>query len=404
MGSDWRRATDEFLAERSALLSGVRRHLHAHPELSREEFQTTQYLARQLAEHGLAVRVAPSGRGLVVESGPEGGARRVAFRADLDALAIHDAKEVPYRSTRPGVMHGCGHDAHATMALGAALALHHARDRLPEGLAWRAIFQPAEEVGEGAREMIAAGALDGVAAVLALHVDPAREVGRVGARAGVLTAFCEELHVAVRGRGAHAARPHEAIDPIAVAALLVTTIYQATPRAVDARDPTVVSFGAIAGGAGANVIPEVVTLLGTLRTLSPETAARVKGQLAAIARGLAEATRAEIALDFRHPIDGVVNDARVTAAFAEAAAEVVGPGRVEPIALPSLGGEDFAAYLAHAPGCLLRLGVAPPDGPGHPLHSPRFDIDERALAIGARVLAHGVVRVWAALRREESPP
>ena len=401
--ADGLEAIDDFLAERTERLAAVRRHLHAHPELSREEYQTTQFLARHLRDAGLEPRVAPAGRGLVVD-GPAGGGRRVAFRADLDALPIHDAKEVAYRSTRPGVMHGCGHDAHATMALGAALALHHARDRLPAGFAWRAVFQPAEEVGEGAREMIAAGALDGVAAILALHVDPHREVGRVGRRAGAMTAFCEELHVVVRGRGAHAARPHEAIDPIAAAAQLVTTVYQVLPRAVDVRDPTVVSFGAIAGGSGPNVIPEVVTLLGTLRAFSAATAARVRGQLAAIARGLAEATRAEIDLDYRHPIDGVVNDPRVTDAFAAAAAEVVGPGRVESIPLPSLGGEDFAAYLAHVPGSLLRLGVAPPGDPGQPLHSPRFDIDERALTIGARLLARGAVRVWAAFHPAESPP
>ena len=200
--------------------------------------------------------IAPTGRGLV--AGPEGkhGTEILAFRADIDALRIHDVKTVAYRSTREGVMHACGHDAHATMALGAALALWQCRDQLPRGLMWRAIFQPSEEVGEGASEMIATGAMKHVAAVIALHVDPDTPVGHLAYRQGVLTAFCQELQVDIQGQGGHAARPHQSIDPIGVASQFITSVYQFVPRSVDSRDPVVVTFGSIQGGSSANVIPE----------------------------------------------------------------------------------------------------------------------------------------------------
>jgi amidohydrolase len=241
--------------------------------------------------------------------------------------------------------------------------------------------------------MIAAGAIAGVRAVVALHVDPEMPVGTVGRRSGVMTAFCQELKVTVRGAGGHAARPHQSTDPIAVAVQFVTSVYQLVPRTVDAREAAVVTFGAIHGGASPNVIPDRVDLLGTIRTLSWRAASEVEDQLRRIARGLSEASGATIEVALERGIDAVVNDPQVTAACARAAAEVVGADRVVPIALPSMGGEDFAGYLAHAPGCLLRVGVAAEDRPRHFLHSPHFDIDERALAVGAKILARGVVHL-----------
>jgi amidohydrolase len=369
----------------------VRRHLHAHPEPSREEYQTTQYLARQLIEEGLSVQIAPTGRGLIVEPEGQGDRPRVAIRADVDALRIQDAKSAPYRSSRDGIMHACGHDAHATMVLGATLALWHHRKVLPESAVWRAIFQPAEEVSEGAFEMIAAGALDSVRAIVALHVDPDLLVGRVAYRTGVLTASCQELHVMIKGRGGHAARPHLSIDPIGVAVQFVQSIYQFVPRSVDSRDPIVVTFGCIQGGTSANIIPEQVELKGTIRTLSHRAANLVEERVRHIARGLSEASRATIEVTCRSGTDAVDNDPHLTPICVRGACEVVGPENVQEILLPSMGGEDFSGYLKHVPGCLLRLGVAPPDHPRHFLHSSHFDIDERALTIGAKVLAHCVV-------------
>jgi amidohydrolase len=391
--ADWRGAIDGAIDAMAGTLRDVRRYLHAHPEPSLEEYETTRYLSRLLEESGVPHRLIPSRRGIVADADPGDPvtAPRVAIRADIDALRLHDVKAVPYRSTRDGVMHACGHDAHATMALGATLALRHCREALPWPTPWRAIFQPAEEVGEGAREMIEAGAVAGVRALVALHVDPELAVGRVAQRPGPLTAFCEDLEVTIRGRGGHAARPHQTVDPIGVAVQLINSIYQFVPRAVDSRDPVVVTFGSIQGGASHNVIPESVSLLGTIRTLSHDSAERVKGRIRHIGHGLQEASGASIAIAFGNGVDGVFNDPVVTDACVRASAEVVGADHVDAIPLPSMGAEDFAAYLAHVPGCLLRLGVASAEVPRHHLHSPAFDIDERALAVGAKVLAHAAV-------------
>ena len=387
----WRAAIDSFIDSRIERWSAVRRHLHAHPEPSREEYGTTRYLAQQLEEAGLRVRIAPSGRGLVAEPDGQGDRKRVAMRADIDALRITDAKDVSYRSRRQGLMHACGHDAHATMALVAALAMWECRENLPEDTCWRSIFQPAEEVSEGAYEMVAAGAVEDVRSIVALHVDPELSVGRIGHRPGVLTACCQELQVVVRGVGGHAARPHLAVDPIAVSAQFVSSLYQLVPRSVDARDPCVVTFGCIRGGESPNVIPDEVELLGTIRTFSDRASAQVEERITQIARGLAAASRADIEVVFHRGTEAVINDPEVTAICVRAAGEVIGEANLEEIRLPSMGGEDFSGYLKHVPGCLLRLGVAALDRPRHPLHSAHFDIDESALAIGAKTLAHSAI-------------
>jgi amidohydrolase len=389
--SDWRRSLDSYVDSHAERWRSVRRHLHAHPEPSLEEFQTTRYLAEQLDRAGVPGRIVPSGRGLIAEPARPESRPRIAMRADMDALRLQDSKNVEYRSHRDGVMHACGHDAHATMALGAVSALWQVRDELPASAGWRAIFQPAEETGEGALEMIEAGAMDDVSAIVALHVDPDLEVGRVAFRTGVLTAHCRELHVVINGSGGHAARPHLTIDPIGVAAQFVSSVYQFVPRSIDSRDPAVITFGCIRGGASANVIPERVELNGTIRTLSPLAASRVEEQVKLIAHGLGGASRATIDVAFREITDAVINDPQVTTACVAAAREVVGTENVEEISLPSMGGEDFAGYLKRAPGCLLRLGVATRDRPRHFLHSPLFDLDERALAVGIKVLARSVV-------------
>jgi amidohydrolase len=390
---DWRGALDSAIDACADQLRAVRRHLHAHPEPSLEEFATTRYLAEQLAAADIPHQLIPSGRGIVADPAADGPAWRVALRGDIDALRIQDGKTVSYRSTRAGVMHACGHDAHAAMALGAALALWKCRTVLPWPTPWRALFQPAEEVGDGAREMVAAGAVDGVRAVVALHVDPERPVGRIAERPGPLTAFCEDVDVTIRGQGGHAARPHQTVDPIAVAVQLVSSLYQFIPRCVDARAPVVLTFGSIQGGTSHNVIPDQVRLLGTIRTLSHDASVRVRDRVRQIGHALGQASGATIEVVFANGLDGVINDPRVTAICAAAAAEVVGSDHVDRIELPSMGGEDFATYLAHVPGCMLRLGVAsaPEEAARHHLHTPAFDIDERALPIGAKVLAHSVV-------------
>jgi amidohydrolase len=389
--SDWRSAVDDYVDSLAERLRALRRCLHAHPEISGEEYQTTAYLAKLLAGAGLMTRVPPLRRGILVDGGGEGPC--VAMRADLDALPLHDEKDVEYRSTRDGATHACGHDAHSAMLYGACLALQHCAEHLPWPLAWRGVFQPSEETTHGAEEMIGAGALEGVRAIVGLHADPAFTVGQVGVRYGHLTAACEELQVIIRGIGGHAARPHCTDDPIAIATQFVNAIYQFVPRSVDSRDPVVVSFGMIRAGTNANVIPEQVELKGTIRTMGGETAALVRERILAVAHGFSEASRARIDVHFQRGAESVFNDARVTAVCEVAARDVVGDEMIQTIALPSMGSEDFSAYLAHVPGSLLRLGVAGGPSSSHALHTPRFDLDERALTIGAKVLAHSAVHL-----------
>jgi amidohydrolase len=239
--------------------------------------------------------------------------------------------------------------------------------------------------------MIRAGALTDVDSIVALHVDPERRTGQIGYRQGTMTAFCVEVDVLLRGRGGHAARPHHGTDPILAACQFVSACYQFVPRAVDSRQAVVVTFGSIHGGASQNVIPEEVRLRGTARTHSHASTVKVEERIEEIAEGIAEASGTEIEVSFKRGPDAVVNDRRVTEVCLQAASELLGPAALEPIAEPSMGGEDFAEYLSLVPGCLLRLGVSADPARAHFLHSARFDIDERALAVGAKLLARTAV-------------
>jgi len=390
---DWRERIDRHVDSLGARLVAVRRRLHARPEPSGEEFETTRYLAELLREAGFRTSIPPAERGVVADRPEDDGIARVALRADIDALRLNDEKDVPYRSQVTGVTHACGHDVHAACLLGAVLTLDAVREHLPWAVPWRAIFQPAEESSEGGREMVAAGAVENVRSIIALHVDPERQTGHVGFRVGTLTAFCCEIDVVVHGRGGHAARPHHSLDPIAAACHLANAVYQLVPRSIDSRDPTVVTFGSIHGGFTQNVIPEEVRLRGTSRAHSQRAIVRVEERLMEIARGVAEATGTRIDVSFKRGPDAVVNDRIVTGICNRAAGELLGAAALDVIETPSMGGEDFSEYLAHVPGCLFRLGVGRPNAPNHYLHSPRFDPDEAALLIGSKLLARAAVHL-----------
>ncbi len=370
----------------------TRRYLHAHPEPSGEEYQTTSYLESQVLALGLRCRRLSTGRGLIVDS-PGQSAVRTAFRADIDALRIEDAKRVDYRSLKRGVMHGCGHDAHAAIALGAIRALVRCEGRLPWGISWRTIFQPAEETSQGALEMVEAGATDRIATIIACHVDPELPAGTIGVKVGALTACCTEMVVVIRGRGGHAARPHQTADPLQVAALLITQVYQLCPRSIDCRQPAVVSFGMIEGGTAPNIIPETVTLRGTIRVTDKTTMNRITERILQIVRGLESSCGASLSVEYLSGPDAVMNDEQVVAALRRAAGAILEPHQIRTIELPSMGGEDFSAYLARVPGALFRLGVAKAGSTQiELLHSPRFDIDESSLLVGTKLVAQYVVQ------------
>ncbi|MBX3438111.1 MAG: amidohydrolase [Planctomycetaceae bacterium] len=399
----WEAEIDRQMGELEPRLIDVRRHLHAHPEPSREERETSAYIASQLAAAGVEPHLCRDGLGVIAETvlgTPAADAPLIALRADLDALRIQDAKSTAYASQRPGLCHACGHDAHATMVLGAALfaAANSGRTIDAVGARLRFVFQPAEETSEGARWLVEQGAVDDVDAILGVHVDPERPLGSVGIRYGTLTANCDEVEIIVEGKGGHSARPHHTLDPIAAAAHVVSALYQFLPRAVDSRSPSVFSVGKIAGGTLPNVIPDRVQILGTLRTLESETRTTLKNRIEEIVHGVKELSRTSMRVRFTTPIDSVENDHRVTAALERASRRVLGDAGVQMIARPSMGGEDFSAYLTRVPGSLLRIGCAPPGFAAPFLHAPEFDIDERALALGSRILLRAALILSAGVR------
>lgn len=405
MPVDWKAQLDTVVADNANQVVALRRHLHAHPELSGAELQTSLHLYQLLGKLKLDLRMGPEGCGVIAESPNASGEptsagglpppppNRIAFRGDIDALSIQDEKKVPYRSTHTGIMHACGHDAHTAIAYGTILALTklQQQDQLPWPVAWRAIFQPAEETASGAAQMIANGVLEGVEKIFALHVDPMRRTGEIGLRAGPLTAHCDMLKFTVRGEGGHAARPHESKDPIAAAALLISTLYQFVPRATDSLDAVVLTIGQVQGGKNPNVIPDTVSLSGTLRTLDAAVRTRTVEQIRQVVRGVEEITDTKIGIDFPVSIPSVQNDAELTRLVWQAAEEILGTDNVQLIPRPSMGSEDFACYLAHIPGVMFRLGSAADLAATTSLHTPKFDIDETALAIGTRLMTRAVI-------------
>jgi len=389
---------DASVEERFDRLVRFRRRLHAEPEPSGDERQTSALIAQTLREAGLEPRIMRGGVGVVGDLDLGAGSNSfIALRADIDCVRVHDEKSVPYRSTRDGLAHACGHDAHTTMLLGTGLTLHELRGA---GLSSprhnvRLIFQPAEETATGARSMIDQGAIDGVAAILAMHVEPTRPVGVLGVRDGYLTASCKRFRATVRGRGGHSARPNEGIDPVPAIAELVSQFHTLVPRAVDAREPVVVTVASMSAGTTFNVIPDDGSIIGTLRALSPEASNAAQSRMQAIAAGVARSTGCTIDLEFDLFCPPTENDPALNAIFAGAAAEALGPDAVERIALPSLGGEDFAFYQELIPGAMIRLGTGLDGRARQPLHSSHFDIDERALGVGVRVFARAAMRAAA---------
>lgn len=402
MTSDWKSNLDSLVAENASQVVGLRRHLHAHPEVSGEELETSLHLYQLLDKLPIEVRMGPEGCGVVADSTASNptsdgitasAVTRVAFRGDIDALRIQDEKEVPYRSTHEGVMHACGHDAHTSIIYGTILALEGMKlnGQLPWPVSWRAIFQPSEETASGAVQMIETGVMKDVSQIYALHVDPTRRTGEIGLRSGAMTANCDLLKFSVHGQGGHAARPHESKDPIAAAAQLISTLYQFVPRATDSHDAVVLTIGQVQGGQNPNVIPDTVELSGTMRTLDPAVRTRTIEQINQVARGVGEITDTTIDVALPTSIPSVHNDAQLTRLVWQEAEEVLGVDNVQLIARPSMGSEDFACYLDSVPGVMFRIGSAADLAATTALHTPKFDIDETALEIGTRVLTRSVI-------------
>lgn len=381
---------DDFLDSHHDELVAFRHHLHAHPELSHQEHETTDLIAERLRVAGLEPVRLSSGTGLTCDLG-SGDGPIVALRGDIDALRMDDTKDVAYRSTVAGVSHGCGHDLHATIVLGAGLALATKGAAAPRV---RLIFEPAEEsVPGGAVTVIADGALEGVGEVYGFHADPKIDVGQVGVRTGQLTAAADIVEIELHGPGGHTARPQLTVDLVALAARVVTELPDVVARTGGSDGPLSVVFGALRTGHAANVIPTTALLRGTVRTPDPVLWARAESIVCGALAELLERTGARFECSYQRGVPPVVNDGAAAARAAAAAAHVVGADHVV-VPPRSLGGDSFAWYQEHVPGCYLRLGVHDPAG-GHDrldLHSGAFDVDDRAIELGVRIMAELAAR------------
>lgn len=385
-------------AARAALPGAIatRRHLHRHPELSFEEYDTQRYIAGKLAELGVPYREVAA-TGLVAEiKGGRGTGPTVALRADIDALPITEANDVPYRSQNEGVMHACGHDVHTSSLLATAEILTGVADHFAGSI--RLLFQPGEEkLPGGATLMIRDGALENPvpAAIFGQHVHPPLEAGKVGFRPGIYMASTDELYLTVRGKGGHGAMPHNAVDPIVITSHIITAIQQLISRNTDPTLPAVITFGHIASDGGAtNVIPNAVKLQGTMRTLDETWRKELHLRLDKLVTGMAAAMGATAELYIAHGYPFLKNDEALTRHAFEEARRYLGEDRV--VELPiRMTGEDFAFYTHHLPACFYRLGVGnPARGGERPVHTDTFDVDEACLETGSGLMA------WLAVSRE----
>lgn len=374
-------------------LREIRRHLHAHPELSGQEHETAAYVAGVLSSIGCPVREGVGRTGIVAElAGAGTDPRRLAVRADMDALPIQEETLLGYSSLRPGVCHACGHDIHTTVALGTAMVLAELGKTLPGDV--RFLFQPAEEVAQGARWMVADGAMEGVSAILGLHVFPTIAGGSVGVRYGAMTAAADDLEIIIRGESGHGARPHEAVDAIWLAAQVVTGLQQAIARTHNPLRPVVLTIGQIQGGRAPNVIADRVRLVGTVRSLHPATTADLPQWIDKIVAGICQPHGARYDLTYRPGVPSVHNDDALTRLLETSARTALGDRAVEVLREPSLGAEDFSIYLKECPGSMFRLGVGWSDRPNYPLHHPKFEANEAAIATGVITLASAAVAYW----------
>ena len=377
----------------------IRRHIHAHPELSGQEHQTAAFVAGVLSSLDCRVHEGVGRTGVVADFG-QGDGLCVGLRVDMDALPIEEKTELPFASTRQGLMHACGHDIHTSVGLGVAMVLAPLQQHLPGRV--RILFQPAEEIAQGARWMMNAGALEGLDAIYGLHVFPPLAAGCIAVREGTFAAAADELIVDIHGESGHGARPHEALDAIWIAARVVTGLQEAINRRIDPLHPVVLSFGRIEGGHAFNVIADLVRLQGTVRCLHPKTHQGLPRWIEGIIHSICATHGATASVDYRQITPPVINDARETRLMEKTARRLLGDARVERLENASLGAEDFAEMLAEVPGSMLRLGVAGPGG-CHPLHHCRFNPDERCLETGVEVLA-GTLLARLRTGKVETPP
>ncbi|WP_137929951.1 M20 metallopeptidase family protein [Mesorhizobium comanense] len=371
----------------------IRRHLHRHPELSNREANTQRYLRQALAQQGIANISDVAGFGLAVDIVGTGkpSNRKIAIRADIDALPIEEESGVDYASANPGVMHACGHDAHA--AMGFAVAAHLHRSRAEFGGTVRLIFQPAEEdEPSGGKRVVEEGLLDDVDAAICVHVDPYTPSGKVAVGSGPYTLACDTFDAVVIGEAAHAAKPYEGVDAIAVACSMVSELQKIVSREIDPYDPLIISVTGINGGSAYNVIAGKVALKGTIRSGSTATRERARRRVREVLAGIAASHGASVKVDVHEGEPGVVNDGEMAELISASARACIGVENVLNTPGWSIA-DDFAYYSEKRPSVYFRLGIRNEAvGSVFPLHHPRFRVDEAALGIGAATMASAAIR------------
>ena len=368
------------LSGSAGFLTATRQRIHQHPELSFEEADTAALVASQLQQWGWEVSSGIGGHGVVGTLRVGSSSKRVALRADMDALPIQEATGKPYASHHAGVMHACGHDGHTTMLLGAAQQL--AKTRNFSGTV-HLVFQPAEEAGKGsgAQRMIADGLFERFPcdAIFGLHNTPGVPAGTFGFGSGAFMSASDTARITIHGRGGQAARPHQTVDPVLIAGSLVMALQSVVSRNIDPRQTAIVTIGALHAGSAANVIPDSATMALSIRSFDPEVREQLEQRIRALVTSHVLGYGGEVDIDYERGYPVVVNSEAETRFAAQVAEELVGPERVIAPFPPVTGSEDFAYYLEKKPGCFLRLG----NGEGAMLHNPKYDFNDDILTVGA---------------------
>ena len=374
--------TDSLIAE----LIAIRRHIHAHPELSGLEHQTAVLISGYLKDLGWNVKESVGRTGLVAEYGPIDKGF-IGVRVDMDALPINEKTNLNFSSKIDGIMHACGHDLHICIGLGVAKLLTNKNMQLGT----RIIFQPAEEIASGARWMIEEGVTKNLKKIIGIHTYPDLNVGEVGFKDGSLTAAAGELTVEIIGKSGHGARPHEGVDSIWVASKIISGIQELVTRKLNPLDPVVITFGKINGGKAFNILAEKVDLLGTVRCTNLQLFNSLGEWLNENISSIVRSLGADCNVKFRKITPPVNNDHQINRVLRESAIEILGEKHVIELKKPSLGAEDFAEFLSYVPGAMFRLGVSGVNGCS-PLHSSYFDPDERSIEIGMKIIANSILK------------
>jgi hippurate hydrolase len=386
--------TSRFSPDLIERLVILRRDLHQHPELSEQEEQTANRLEAELNAISAAEVMRIAGTGLVARiPGQDGDAPVVAVRGDIDALPIQEDTGLPFASKNDGVMHACGHDVHASWAIGAA----HLLANEPGAGDILVVLQPAEELGRGANAILKSGILDNTAMIFGAHVDRRYETGKAVVQPGPLAAATDTFEIQINGQGGHGARPHESRDPIIAAAALINSLHHIVPRTLDPADAGVVTVGQIDAGVAPNVIPDTAFLAGTLRAVTNETWQHLRDEIKKRAYAISDAYNVSAQVTIKDGTPPIINDETATQYARTACKAELGQDSIERMDTLNMGGEDFACYLDHMPGCFIRIGAKEPGGEFIPAHSPYFYADEVAIFAGAAVLAASARTASAAL-------